>query len=187
VDEEREQRGLRLGSVDERQALLRGQHERLQASGLERLPGRHRTRPPEHRSLSHQRQRDMAQGREIAAGAHAPLLGHDWNDPGVEERDERLDQLRPHAARGAQENIGPEQHDGPNDRCGERRAHAGGVTPDEIRLELGQPIGGDPDVGQLSEAGVDAINRLPRGDRGFDQAPAIHQLRACRGLHLHAG
>ena len=46
------------------------------------------------------------------------------------------------------------------------------MAADEIGLELGEMIAGDADVSELAEAGVDAVDGLPRGDNALDEGAA---------------
>ena len=59
------------------------------------------------------------------------------------------------------------------------------MAPDQVDLQLVQLVGRDPDVRQLAEAGVDPVDRLPRRDRGLDQASAAHQLGAGGRIEGH--
>ena len=152
----------------------------------ERRCRRRRAARLEHLAFAHEHERDVAQRRQVAAGAHAPLLRHQRDDAGVEQRDERVDQLRPHAAGGTQEHVGTEQHERAHDRRpASGVADAGGMAPDQVGLELVELVGRDPHVGELAEAGVDAVDRPPRGDGGLDQAPAAAQRLPRRGRHGH--
>jgi hypothetical protein len=128
----------------------------------------------------------MAQRCQVAARAHAALLGHHRDYPGVEHRQERVHQLRADAAGRSQKHVGPKQHEGPDDRAWQRSAYPGRMTADQVDLKLVELVGGDADVGELSEAGVDAVDRLAGGYGGLDQPPALHQGFARRSVHADA-
>ena len=62
------------------------------------------------------------------------------------------------------------QHDHqPGDMARQRLAKPGAVREDEVGLQLGQPLGRDPRVGEQAEAGVDPVHRLARGDDALDR------------------
>jgi hypothetical protein len=103
----------------------------------------------------------MAQWGEVTARAYAPLLWHQGHHTRIEHPNKGFYQLRPHAARGPEEDIGAEEHDGANHVMRERRAHASGMTTDEIGLELIELVGGNSHVGEFPEAGIDPVDRLP--------------------------
>ena len=117
----------------------------------------------------------MAEGRQVAAGADAPLLRHQGDTPGVEHCHERLDQLGPHSARGPEEHVGPEQHDRANDGGRQWTADSGRMTADEIGLQLIELVGWNADVGELAEAGIDPVDRLTRLDGAIDQPATLEQ------------
>jgi len=56
---------------------------------------------------------------------------------------------------------------------GMREPDAGRVTANQIGLELIELVGGDPDVCQLSESGIDPVDRLARLNRPLDQLPTL--------------
>ena len=69
LDRKRQHAEDPVGAVDQRQALLRRQRQRLDPGGGKRLArGEPPTIRPEHLSLAEQRQRAVGQGREVAAG-----------------------------------------------------------------------------------------------------------------------
>ena len=63
----------------------------------------------------------------------------------------------------------------------------GGVAADEVGLELVELVGRDPDVGELAEAGIDPVDRLPRRDRARSTSRRLaHQLGAGGRIEGHA-
>ena len=153
--------------------------ERREPGGRER-----RRRPAPRRSRPSTSPSPISASAMWLSGARSPLAptlpcsGTSGHDAGVEQRHERVHQLRAHAAGGTEQHVGAEQHDArAPPSAGSGAPDAGGVAPDQVGLELVELVGRDPDVGQLAEAGVDPVDRLPRRDRGLDQAPAAEQLR----------
>jgi hypothetical protein len=79
-----------VGAVDQRQALLGTERERLDAGLGERGA-------LEHVALADQHHRAVGERREVAAGAERAVLGDPRRDPRVEQREHRLGHLRPRA------------------------------------------------------------------------------------------
>ena len=77
VHQQREERRLRLGAVDEREPFLGREPERREgprvASAAAAGSG---PLVPSTLAFAHERQRDVAERREVAARAHASLLRH---------------------------------------------------------------------------------------------------------------
>ena len=72
-----------VGAVDQRQAFLLGQHDRLDPGVAQRLGGvAQRARRVAHRPLPHQRQRAVRERREVARAAERAVLVHDRRDAG---------------------------------------------------------------------------------------------------------
>src|SRR4029450_10341657 len=62
----------------------------------------------------------------------------------------------------------PRRGGGGGGGAGGGAAAPGGGGEKEVGLQLRQPVGGDSGVGEQAEAGVDAVNRLARGDDALD-------------------
>ena len=85
-----------VGAVDQRQALLRPEHRRLDPGSLERRRSGDGTFVGvEHLPLPEHRQRAVSERGQIAAGAERPVLGNHRIEPLGEHRDDRLGELRP--------------------------------------------------------------------------------------------
>ncbi len=65
-----------------------------------------------------------------------------------------------HATRWPQQDVGTEQHHGPNDIDRQRIAHAGHVAENQIALKLIQLRSRDPHIREAAEPGVDAVDNL---------------------------
>ena len=58
-------------------------------------------------ALAHQRQRDMGQRSEVAAGAERTVLEHRRDDVGVEQREDRVDEHLAHTGEPHRQACGP--------------------------------------------------------------------------------
>ncbi len=128
----------------------------------------------EHLAFAHQGEPDVTERCQVSAGPHASLLGNQRNDPGIEQGYQRVHQLRTHAAGRPQQHVRAEQHHAPAPPVGAaERPTPDGMTANEIGLELIELVGGNPDVRQLPESGVDPVDRLARLNRPLHQLPAL--------------
>jgi hypothetical protein len=123
----------------------------------------------------------MGQGSEITAGPHRSLLRNDRQDAGVEMPQERLDHHRPDARMAQRQNVRAQQHDGPHDVVGKRVPRSYTVAADEIELESLEPVARNPDILQVSEARVDAVDLLAGFEDAADNGVRVVHL-AERGL-----
>ena len=114
----------------------------------------------------------MSERGEITAGADGALLRNDGMNAVVEHGDQQLEQRGAHAAEALGEHVGAQQQHGADFRLGERIADSAGMAADQIGLELCELIGGDANVGQLAEAGVDAIDGFAGGEDFLNQGTA---------------
>ena len=121
-EDERPDRAHHLGPVEERQALLRLERQRLQAGVAQRLCGRLDGPIPLHLAQPDERQRQVRQRREVAGRPDAPLLRHDRVDPEAQEVEQAVHEERPAAAVAERERVGPQQQHRPDDLARERRS-----------------------------------------------------------------
>ena len=119
-------------------------------------------------ALANQRQREVRQRSEIAARADASLLRHPWMEARVQHLGQQLGQFRPRAGVALGDDIGAQQHHRADFALRHRIADAGGVTANEVALQLGQPRRRNRDVRQLAEAGRHAIDDGAVGDEAVD-------------------
>ena len=100
-----------VGAVDQRQAFLLGQHDRLDPRRAQRLAGvEQRAGGIAHRPLPHQRQRAVRERREVARAAERAVLVDDRRDPGREHRGVGGRDDRPHAGAPGGQRREPQQH-----------------------------------------------------------------------------
>ena len=124
----------------------------------------------------------MRERRQITRGPDAPLRRNARVHPGIQHLDDELGQRRSHTARPAHQHIGTQQHHRPHGIHGQRVTHARRVTADQIELQRSRLLGLDPHVGELPEAGVDAVDRVaPRGGGLDDAAGRAHRRQRMRG------
>ncbi len=60
-----------------------------------------------------------------------------------------------------------------------------GVRPQEVELQLFQLIRRDPDLGELAETGVDAVDNLSRVEDVLDHLARPRHLVACLTIESH--
>src|SRR5690606_39862828 len=78
--------------------------------------------------------------------------------------------------------IGTEDHQGADGVGRKRGPDTGGMTADQIDLELVEPVGGHAHIGQLPEPGVDPVDRLPARNVAIYQRAALTEGGTRRGL-----
>ena len=161
--------GRRLGPVDQRQAFLGAELERLQAELLQRGGGRHDGAGKVDAAVAHQRGDQMGERREVARRADAALARNQRHGVAGQQAVERVDDRRADAGIAAAEAEQFEDDHQPRDVARQRLAEAGAVRQDQISLQLGEAGIGDAGVGQAAEAGVDAVDRVARRDDALDR------------------
>ena len=90
---------------------------------------------------------------------------------------QQLDHLGPHAGQADRQGVGAEEEHGPHHLVGQRIAGARGVRADEVALELLGVGRVDPHVGEVAEAGGDAVDGGALRDEALDDCS--------RGAHPH--
>lgn len=161
------QRRRGLGAVDQRQALLGGEHDRLEAGPFEGLRAREPFAGEEGFGLAHHHRRHMGKGRKIAGGADRAFFRDQRNDAPIQHAFDQPHQLQPHAGGAAPERDQLQRHDQPHDILRQWRADAAAMRQDEIALQGGHIGAVDLDRGEFAEAGIDAVDRrIAGGDLG---------------------
>ena len=172
--------GRGLGAVDEGEAFLRAELERLHAKFLQRFAGGQDRAGDVDFPVAHQGSDQMRERSKVAAGADAALARDDRHGVLVEQGLQRVDDQRPNAGKTAAETEQFQNDHQPHDMARQRLAEAGAVGENEVGLQLRQAVGGDGGVGEQAEAGVDAVDRLAGGDDALDRGGAF-------GDALHRG
>jgi hypothetical protein len=173
--------GHHLRAVHQRQALLRGEAQRLESGLLERERGIHHGVPIEDLPLADERQHEMRERREVPAGADGTARRDDRNDPRVVDLREEFGGLDADAREALCKRVQPEDEHRADDLDRERVADAGGMALDEIFLKLLDVLGADADIAELAEARRHAVDRLSALHPLFDDpAGRVHSL-LCSG------
>ena len=130
-----------LRPVHEREAFLRLQAKRLEARARERLGAREKLAVKHCPSFADERQREMRQRSEVAAGADRAAARHLRQDPAIEKVEQPLGDLRTSSRVPLRERVGAHEQRGADDLVGVRLADAARMAAQQPELEL---------LGQLS-------------------------------------
>jgi len=143
-----------VGAVDEGKALLLGQYHRTELRAAQRRRRRQqRAVGVEHLALTHQRQRDRGQRRQVARATERAVLGHHGGDPGVEQRGVGQGGGRPDTGAPGGQGGQAQQHEAAHHLRLHRDTAAGRVGPDQRGLQGGPAVGGDVGGRQRTESG----------------------------------
>ena len=124
-------------------------------------------------AFADERQRQVGERRQVAAGADAsPATGRPGWMPRVQHRDQQVEGLGPHAAEALGQHVRAQQHERARLRLVERLADARGVAAHQVQLQLAQLVARDHDVGEVAEAGGDAVDDVAARHR------VVHHARA---------
>lgn len=178
-----------LGAVDERDAFLGLEGEGFDAGFGEGFGPGEAAAEIEGGAFADEDESDVGEGGEVAAGADAASGGGDGGDAFVQESEEAFGDLGADAGEAPGEDVGADEHDGADDGFGEGVADATGVGAEDVVLKGFEAAGVDADIGELAEAGVDAIDGAVLEGEGFDDGAGLaHALEGVVGeLDLFAG
>ena len=118
-------------------------------------------------------ERQMGERREVAGGADRALGGDHGEDVMGDHRGQQIQGCRGDAGMTTAQRLDLQEQDQPHDLRCEGRAGAGGMRADQIDLKSLQIGVGNARLGELAEAGVDAIDRLAGGEELIDQGMAL--------------
>ncbi len=150
-----------VGAVDQRKALLRPEHGRLDAGPRQRLGCSHRLPGRTHDlALSDHRQGAVRERGEVAAGPERTVLVDDRIEARLQHRQDRLGQHRADPGATQRQRAGAEEEHRADDLALDRRTHAGGVRANQRSLQLGPAIRRDPRVCERPESSGDPVGRL---------------------------
>ncbi len=200
---QRQHRRRRLGAVDQRQPFLGSQADRFQPRAGERLGPGDRKKPRrtqstqrtilflaisaiscgfffvvvERLAFTDQHQREVGQRRQVAAGADRAARRHAGVDAMIEQGDQRLERGEADAREAFREHVGAQRHRRPHGADRQRIAQPGGVAAQQVELQRFERVRRDRDLGERTEAGVDAVRRLIAARAPFDhRARSQHAL-----------
>ena len=176
VAHERQHPEHAVGAVDEREAFLCLEDDRVDARGPECRRSVDGVAALDHFALAEQHERDMRERREIATAAERAVLGDPRRDAGREQVEQPVGQHRPRPTATHRERARTQQHHRPHDLGLDRVAHAGGVRSDQCGLQAGSARGLHVHIGERAEAGRHAVDRQPRrGQLLDDVARRLHR------------
>ena len=161
--------GHHLGAVDQRERLLRPEHDGLQARALQRIGATHPL-VLEHRvALADQHEGGMGERCQVAGRSHAPVHRDDRMHAAIQKIEEQVDRLGPDARSPGCEGVRAQEQDRAGDVPRERVADAGRMAAQEVELQPGEIASFDPHLREIAEPGVHAVDRLVTvGELGDD-------------------
>ena len=162
-DRQRADGGHELGPVDERQAFLGLQLDRLEAGADERLGPREDVAVDLRVALADQREREVRERGEVARRADGAPARHERGHARVQAAEEQLHGLDPRARVPLGERVRAQEHRPPHHLVGVRLADAARVASQEPELELRGELGRDRLRDEPAEAGVDPVRVLAPG------------------------
>ena len=181
VDREGQQRLHRLGPVDQRQALLGGQRQRLEPVGGQHLGGREaagRAAGDAQQALADQRLSQMRELGQVTGGAHRALARDHRQQVQGQQLEQPRGQLGPHPRVAGRQRPGPQQENGAHSLVVQRRAGRGRVRPHDRGLQRGQVGRPDRGVDQRAEPGVHPVHGRSPAQRPLDDRTArLHPPR----------
>ena len=156
--------GRGLGAVDQREAFLWREDQRIAAHVPERFGGGEYFAGEVDAAFAHQRSDHVRERGEIARRADAALAGDERHCVGVEQGHQRVDHVAPHPRMAATETDQFEDDHQPRDVAGKRWPKPAAVAEDQIALKVGELVGGDTGLREQAKAGVDAVHGRAAGD-----------------------
>ena len=179
---ERERR-RHLRAVEQRESLLRPEHDRRQSRRCERVAPWHRATIESCFTLADQHGGQMRERRQVAGCADRSLRGDARHDTGVRKCDERFDHAPAHAGMPACERSRLQRDREADDGVVEQRARAGGMRKHERTLQLGKARRVDARACEEAKPRVDAVDGRPRGDHACDGVGGGVDRRPRRPIH----
>ncbi len=137
------------------------------------------------RAFPDHRERKVRQRRQIAARAHAALLGNGRPKPGVEHAEQQLSKFRSRARIALGNHVGAEQHHRPDLALREQFADSRGMAAHQIHLQLGEAIRRNGDVRQFAESCRHPVRNGAIAHQIFDNAPRHSSTLAGVRSHRH--
>ena len=170
--------GHELCAVDQGQALLGGERDRLEPGGGEGLGPTEAPSLDRRFALADQWQRKVSERREVAARSDGSSGRDPGHDARVEHRYEQVDRLDTRTRVALCERVRPKQHRGADNLVRVRLADAAGVTAQQPQLELLRLLGRNGLGDEAPESRVDAVGvvadlGLEKRPRCGDAAPAL--------------
>src|SRR5450759_4423635 len=141
--DERDERHSRmsLSSIDEGDAFLRSEDDRLRSDLTQDLCGRVFAISLDQRSLADESEREVRERREITTRANASLLRNRRIDIGVQHLENEIDELGTRAGVALCDHVGAEEHHRSHFALRQAISDSRRMAADDIHLQLGQFIG----------------------------------------------
>ncbi len=171
VDDQGAETGHRGGPVDQRQAFLEPQFERLDAPFPQHRAGRDGGAVPQQVALPDEGGGDVGQRGEVTTGTQRADLGDGGGQPEVEVQGQPFQYLGAHRRVPLGQRVQPRGEDGPGLVLGEERPHPGAVAADQVGLEFHLVVRPDEHVDHLAEPGGDPVHRGAVVDDVLEQLP----------------
>jgi hypothetical protein len=129
-------------------------------------------------SFADEHEREVGERSQVAAGADRSTGRDHRMHAAIQELDEQLERVQPDAREPLGQHVGSQRHGCADDRHRQRVADAGGMTAEQIGLQLGERLGRNFHLGKVAEAGVDAVGRLVSMREFVDQRAGGTDARA---------
>ena len=113
-----------------------------------------------HFTLANEDERQMREGRQIAAGPYRSARWHKRMHAAIQHLDQPLQRLHANPGEAFRQHVGAQRHRRTHNRHRQRIANACRMASQQIDLQRVELIDGDVDVGEIAEPGVDAVGRL---------------------------
>ena len=170
-ERKRSLRGHELRAVDQRQALLRDEADRLEPDARERRRAVEQLAFDAREPLADERQREVRERGEIARRTDGAARRHDRQHAACEAFEQQLDRLDARARVSLRKRVRAQQHGRPDDRVGVRISDPAGVRAEQTQLQLPGQLLRDLLRDEAAEAGVDAVGVLVRAVGGALDEP----------------
>jgi len=169
-----------LGAVEEREAFLGVQHERVDSRCAKGFGAGHAAAFENGFAFADGDEREMRERREIAGSADGALRRDDGKNITIEHGEERIGDDRSDAGKALGQGVGAKSEHGARGGRAERFADAAGVAANEIELQVADFVVGNTRGGEFAEAGVDAVDGGFRFDEAFDDGARSGHAFTCR-------
>ena len=172
-----------VGAVDQGQALLFPQHQRLDAGVGQRLARRAQLAVGgTHLTLAHRGQGTVAQRRQVTGAAERTVFAHHRGEPGVQQRGVGVGDGRADPGAPGGHGVQPVEHQRPHHLPVHLAAGGRGVGPDQRALQRLALRHRDLPGGQGAEPGGDAVVRPLVVDQRLDHGTGgLHRGQRRRG------
>ena len=149
-----------LRPVDERDAFLRTELDRFEARRLQGITPRAPFALIDRFAFADQDERGVRERREIPRRTHAAMPGDRRVDAPIDHVAEEIDDLGPHTRSAGCERVGSEHQYRPDDILWKGRPDADRMAPHKISLERAKLVVRDAHSREITETGVDTVDRV---------------------------